>query len=623
MSHAQSQQKPSDGVRKALPFVTDLAIMATALFAAYTLRYNFNWARIHHEYAYILVQFALLATIQIITLTAFGCYRLIWRFTSVDDVPRFVYALLIPSVLLVPVMVALPSDSLVRLPISVVILNGVFVLGGLLLIRSFWRIVSGGASAGGGRGPLRRVLLVGAGTTGNQVLREMQQHQSQRVRVVGFVDDAPAKQRALLQGVRVLGRIAQLPELVIRNKVDEVIVTMVQVPREVIERVTACCEQCGVPVRIVPGYYEIITGHVTVNRLREVDITDLLGREEGVLDDPKALAFFSAKRVLITGAGGTIGSELARQVSRMGPAQLILIERSENALYELERDLRAGLRDVPIFPLLGDIGDDARMQAIFAAHKPQIILHAAAHKHVPLMEANPCEALKNNVLATRRLGLLAIRHHVQSFLLISTDKAVRPVSVMGATKRLAEHVVQALNTSGATRFCAVRFGNVLGSSGSVVPLFREQIKAGGPVTVTHPDMERYFMTTREAVRLVLHASALAAGGEIFVLDMGTRVKIRDLAEMMIRLSGLRPHEDIAITFTGIRPGEKLREDIDVSDASAIKTDHARVFVGKVPQRAAAEIDRMCTELEHVPNRCNASDDDVRSALLSWVAALDQ
>ena len=606
----------------AAPFAADLSIMAVALFAAYALRYNFDWPRIHVEAARIGLHFAMLASLQIAALAAFGCYRLIWRFIGVDDVPRFVYAVGLVALVLIPVMAPLPAGVSIRMPVGVVILNGVFVLGGLLLFRSFWRIASGADGAGRGRGPLRRVLLVGAGATGNQVLREMLQHQSRRIRVIGFVDDAPAKQRALLQGVRVLGTVDRLDELVIRHAVDEVIVTMVRAPRELIERVTACCERCGVPVRIVPDYYEVITGSVTVNRLREMDITDLLGRAEGVLDDPAARAFFSGKRVLVTGAGGTIGAELARQVTRMGPAHVVLIERAENALYEIERDMRSGTRDIPITTILADAGDTARMDAVLACHRPHIILHAAAHKHVPLMEANPGEAVRNNVLATRRLGLLASQHQVQSFLLISTDKAVHPVSVMGGSKRLAEHVIQALNGASATRFCAVRFGNVLGSSGSVVPLFREQIKAGGPVTVTHPDMARYFMTPREAVRLVLHATARTAGGEIFVLDMGAPVKIRDLAEMMIRLSGLRPHEDIAITYTGIRPGEKVHEELDISDTTADKTDHARVFVGKGPRRPAFEIERMCADLEQVASGL-ADDDAIRTAILKWVATLDQ
>lgn len=596
--------------------------MAVALFAAYALRYNFNWARIHAEANPILLQGVLLATLYTAALAAFGCYRLIWRFITVDDVPRFVYAIALPTFGLIPLIALLPAKVRARVPLSVLILNAVFILGGILLTRAFWRIVGNGGLSHAASGPVRRVLLVGAGSTGNQVLREMLQHQHHRIRVVGFVDDAPHKQRALLQGVRVLGPVSRLAEIMQRYKVNEVIVTVIRAPRELIQQVTACCERCDVPVRIVPEYYKIITGSVTVNRLREIDITDLLGREEGVLDDPAVLTFFGGKRVLVTGGGGTIGSELVRQVARMGPAQLVLIERSENALYEIERDLRAHQTDVSILPLLADIGDTARMETILTTCQPHIILHAAAHKHVPLMQNNPCEAIKNNVLATRRLGHLAIRHKVDNFLLISTDKAIRPISVMGATKRLAEHVIQELNAMGPTRFCAVRFGNVLGSSGSVVPLFREQIKAGGPVTVTHPDMTRYFMTTREAVRLVLHAAVLAAGGEIFVLDMGKPIKIIELAEMMIRLSGLRPHEDIAITYSGIRPGEKLYEELDVSERSAIKTKHARVFVGNVPQRAAAEIDRMCTDLERLATSGGIDDNTTRIAILEWVRKLD-
>ena len=348
----------------------------------------------------------------------------------------------------------------------------------------------------------------------------------------------------------------------------------------------------------------------------------MLGRAEGVLDDPAVISFFTRKRVLITGGGGTIGSELARQVARMAPTELILVERSENALYEIDRNLRSNHTTAKATPILADIADAHTIDAILTIHKPQIILHAAAHKHVPLMERNPIEAIKNNLLATYDLGLLAIKHKVSNFLLISTDKAVNPVSVMGATKRLAEHVSQHLNSLGDSKFCAVRFGNVLGSSGSVVPLFTEQIKNGGPVTVTHPEMTRYFMTTREAVRLVLHSAAMAAGGEVFVLDMGKPVKITELAEMMIRLSGLRPHEDIAITYSGIRPGEKLIEELDISDDSVLKTANARVFIGKTPPRPTIQVETMCRNLRELTDNHTTHATTAQTALFQWVEKLN-
>ncbi len=567
----------------------DTAVMATAYLTAFLLRFDFHepwwgWRQVAFSFLTVWV-------VQCVALALFGCHKLIWRYVSAGDVPRFVGAIAVSTTTLIVLRVLLPTHLDLRPPYSITFFNSILLCGGLLGVRLLWRFVVDGNSrwedVTKGRG--RRVLLVGAGSTGNLVARELKRKRESRQEVVGFLDDDPTKQRARMQGYPVLGRIETLPLVVRKQAVDEVIVSMVKVPREVIRRVVRLCEQAHVPVRIVPGYHELIDGSVTTSKIRNVDVADLLGREEMKPDSQAVVELLGQKRVLVTGAGGTIGSELVRQILRTGPELLVMLERSENALYEIEREIRKLGTEIPVVAILADIGERQRMKDVFEMYRPQIVVHAAAFKHVPMMEHNPDEAIKNNVLATRTLGEAAVEHGVERFVFISTDKAVNPVSVMGITKRFAEIALQDLNRLNKTRFSAVRFGNVLNSSGSVVPLFREQILKGSAVTVTHPEMKRYFMTIFEAVSLVLQAAALAKGGEIFVLDMGESIKIVELAEEMIALSGLRPYEDVPIMFTGIRPGEKLFEELDVSERSAYKTGHGRIFVSKIRELETLEV----------------------------------
>lgn len=562
-------------------FLVDSAVMAAAYLTAFLLRFDFNepwWG-----WRLVAVSFVTVWAVQGLALVLFGCNRLLWRYVSVGDVPRFIGAVTASTAVLLLLRVLLPEHHGVRPPYSITFFNSFLVTGGLLGVRLLWRFMADGEFGWEAvkRGRVRRVLLVGAGSAGNLVARELRRQGGRRLEVVGFLDDDPAKRHAKIQGHAVLGRIDELPEAVRQHAVEEVIVSMARVPRDVIRRVVRLCERAHVPARIVPGYYELIEGSLTASKIRNVDVADLLGREESSPDGREVVELLSRKRVLVTGAGGTIGSELVRQILRAGPEQLVMVERSENALYEIEREVRKTGSETPVAAILADIGDRARLAAILAHYRPHVVVHAAAHKHVPLMEQNPVEAVRNNVLATRLLGELAVESGVERFVFISTDKAVRPLSVMGITKRLGEIALQDLNRLGRTHFAAVRFGNVLDSSGSVVPLFREQIRKGEAVTVTHPEMKRYFMTISEAVSLVLQAAALAKGGEIFLLDMGEPVKIVELAEEMISLSGLRPYQDIPIAFTGIRPGEKLFEELDVSERSVYKTGHARIFISKI------------------------------------------
>ncbi|HYE73151.1 MAG TPA: nucleoside-diphosphate sugar epimerase/dehydratase, partial [Blastocatellia bacterium] len=446
------------------------------------------------------------------------------------------------------------------------------------------------------------VLLIGAGKAGMLAANEIERRGDVDLEIKGFVDDDPGKQkRSVIQDKRVLGTTQDLPRLVHELGIDHVVITIAQASRQDIRRIVETCEQIPIRVRIIPGLYEILQGRVEVSRIRDVRIEDLLGREPVKLDEKSLNHLLAGKTVMVTGAGGSIGSELARQVVRFNPAYVLLVERAENALFNIDRELRELNTNQKIEPLIADIGDEARMRAIFNRYRPQVVLHAAAHKHVPLMEFNPAEAVKNNVLATRLLGEMAGEFDAEVFVLISTDKAVCPTSIMGATKRVAELIIQDLNLRMKTTYAAVRFGNVIGSAGSVIPIFREQIRKGGPVTITDRRMKRYFMTIPEAVQLVLQAGAIGKaagkGGEVFILQMGEPMSILDLAEATITLSGFKPHEEIKIVETGIRPGEKLYEELLMTEEMVAETQHPKIFINKITGRSTEDISLAIQRLE--------------------------
>lgn len=442
----------------------------------------------------------------------------------------------------------------------------------------------------------KRVLIVGAGDAGATIAREIGFYNSGGRNVIGFIDDDPNKIGKKMFGAKVLGDRFDIKSVVVKNNIDEIIVAMPSVKGYDLRPILEICRRTQCKMKILPGIYEIIEGNASVKQLRDVEIEDLLGRDPVKLDTEAVSSYLKDKIVLITGGGGSIGSEIARQVSNMQPQKLLLLGKGENSIYEIHQELSNTCPELKVVPIIADVRDRERISSIMEHFKPQVVFHAAAHKHVPLMEWQPIEAVKNNVLGTKIVAEEADGHNVEAFVMISTDKAVNPTSVMGCTKRVAEMFVQSMNAVSKTRFVAVRFGNVLGSRGSVIPLFKKQIAKGGPVTVTHPDMKRYFMTIPEASQLVLQAGAMAKGGEVFVLDMGKPVKISDLANDLIVLSGLVPGQDIKIKYTGLRPGEKLFEELLSAEDGTDTTLHEKIFTARIKEISKMQMDKYIEEL---------------------------
>jgi FlaA1/EpsC-like NDP-sugar epimerase len=558
----------------------DILVAALAWLGAYWLRFNLV---VPPEYqAAALSTLVWVVPLQAVVFWRFGLYRGIWRFASLPDLKRIVMAVGIAA-LLIPLVLILFRVSAV-VPRSVLILDPlllVIVMGGSRLAYRAWKEHRLASVLHPDSKP---VLVAGAGSAADFLLRELARNPS-GFHVVGLLDDSRVKQGRLVQGIPVLGALDEVALHARRMEVTDIVLALPSAAHEVRKRITQACADAGLNVLTIPSLEDLVAGRVSVASLRRIELDDLLGRDPVTLDDSGLHHLLADQVVMVTGAGGSIGSELCRQIARFAPAKLVLFEQSELALYAMEQELPRRFPDLKIEPVIGDVKNAVWVNRVMAEHRPAVVFHAAAYKHVPLMEkANAWEAVRNNVLGTQIVAAAAQANGVGKFVMISTDKAVNPTNVMGATKRLAEMACQAMQQRQAdqptgTRFVSVRFGNVLGSSGSVIPKFQQQIEAGGPVTVTHPEITRYFMSIPEAAQLVLQAGLMGEGGEIFVLDMGEPVKIAELARLMIRLSGADP-ERIRIEFTGLRPGEKLYEELLADDESTLPTPHPKLRVAK-------------------------------------------
>jgi len=516
-----------------------------------------------------------IVVIRLSTFYIFGLYNRLWRYASINELLAICSAVTVSSVIITAYMYSTGST----LPRSVQLLSWFFNIGFIGASRLVLRIVHYVRQKRATE--CAKVLIIGAGDAGAMIARELNHRYAATKRLMGFIDDDRYKNRQRMFGVQVLGSRQDIRRIVSEQNIDEIIIAMPSAGGSILREIIQECKQTKCALKILPGIYELIDGNVTVQQLRNVEVEDLLGRDAVKLDVQQIAGYLQGKRVLVTGAGGSIGSELCRQIAKMSPDSLILLGKGENSIYEINGELQGKYKNLNIETIIADVRDKERIQTIFAEVKPQVVFHAAAHKHVPLMESQPMEAVRNNIFGTKTVAEAADRFGVEAFVMISTDKAVNPTSVMGATKRVAELIIQNISKLSDTKFAVVRFGNVLGSRGSVIPLFKKQIAKGGPITITHPDMERYFMTIPEASQLVLQAGAIAKGGEVFVLDMGKPVKILDMACDLIELTGLVPYEDIKIEFSGLRPGEKLFEELLTAAEGIASTKHEKIFVANL------------------------------------------
>jgi FlaA1/EpsC-like NDP-sugar epimerase len=573
-------------VRRPLIMLAHIVAFAFSLMLSFlvvqNMQFRIEWLRLYP---------ALLLFFLIVKLPVFGFfkqYRGWWRYVGISDLLGIFGASLVSTFIIVVLWFLVGNIPAVRISLPLGLerpaegvciadmFATVFMLGGLrIIIRLYFEEFR---TAEAGR--LKRFLIVGAGNAGEALLREILRMPVTQYDVVGFIDDDNAKKSTHIHGIPVLGTVEQLPQICEERKIEEIAIAMPSASPQQLRRVIQVCEGTKIRFRTVPSITDIASGKLRVSQIRDVDINDLLGREAVKLDMDLIEAFAKNKTILVTGAGGSIGSEMCRQLCNFNPRLLVLVEQVENPLFYIERELLKKFAGVNIKAIICNITDKVRVEKVFEEYKPQIVIHAAAHKHVPLMELNAGEAVKNNILGTQIVADVADNHGVANFVMISTDKAVNPTSIMGSSKRIAEMYIQDLSRTSKTHFVTVRFGNVLGSDGSVVPIFKKQIAEGGPVTVTHSEMKRYFMTVPEASQLVLQAASMGKGGEIFVLDMGEPVKIVDLARELITLSGFRPGEDIEMIFTGPRPGEKLFEELSIEGEDMQRTRHPKISIWK-------------------------------------------
>ncbi len=574
-------------------FLKAVVVLSAFLFA-FSIRFDFvipkeYWPR-------IVSLLPPLLAIKLVVFWRIGLFKGWWRYVSMPDLVQIFKGNLIASLIFVGYAVFV--YRLEQIPRSVLVLDGIFcfmLMGGVRFATRAFRenylpMINGSGAK------KSRILVVGAGDAGQMIVREVRSNARLDLELVGFVDDDHLKQKGLFQGLKVLGTQVALADIVNAHKVDEIIIAIPSASGQQIRSIVERCRSVDVKFKILPGVGDLINGSVSVQQLRDVKLEDLLGRKPISLDQAQISNYLQDKRVLVTGAGGSIGSEICRQVARFQPEKLILFENAETPLFLIEKELADTYPDIHIVPIIGDIRNRSRVNVIFDEQMPQVVFHAAAYKHVPMMELNPAEAVNNNIQGTRLLADAADCFGVEKFVMVSTDKAVRPTNVMGTTKRVAELYVQSLNKTSKTNFVTTRFGNVLGSNGSVIPTFKAQIVKGGPVTVTHPDVTRFFMTIPEATQLVLQAGSMGSGGEIYLFDMGEPVRIQTLAEELIRLSGLQPHEDIEIVYTGLRPGEKLYEELLLDGEGVLSTPHNKICIA---QSVTPPHDELVKRMDHL------------------------
>jgi FlaA1/EpsC-like NDP-sugar epimerase len=614
----------------------DLVLLFLALYGSYFLRFEgvFDTSESSHAFMPYLEILPLMLAIKIPIFYLFGLYRGMWRYTSTQDLLNIIKA--VAASFIVGIVTLIYINRLAGFSRSVFILDAIltflFISGHRVGIRYYFHRINGDKHIQAllpARKPVARkkkLLLIGAGDAAEKVLRELRGNTDSPYLPVGLVDDRQEKFGLKIHGVPVLGDTAELDEHILRTGAEEVLIAIATARREEMNRFVEICRQAGIPFKVIPGLSEIIDGKVSIKKIRDISIKDLLGREEVVLDQSKIGDYLKDKTILVTGGGGSIGSELCRQIIRFAPAQLVIFDSSEENLHNMEMELLHERQFQEVASILGRVQDVRLLDKVFQRYRPQVVFHAAAYKHVPLIERNPWEAVYNNIFATQLLIEATIRHQAESFVLVSTDKAVRPTNVMGASKRLTELLMltyvrntwdgkfckqwQKVNHKADdpayqperphhnTRFMAVRFGNVLGSSGSVIPLFKRQIERGGPLTVTHPDITRYFMSVEEAAQLILQAGSMGGDGEIFILKMGEPIKIDQMAREMIKLAGREPDVDISIIYNGLRPGEKLYEELITVGEGIVSTDHKKIMVllekyGGIVQRERVFEDLLC------------------------------
>lgn len=561
--------------KRVILLLSDIAV----IILSYYLVMLFQYAS-HTEIIETFIKLPLVVFIYVVSLIIFKMYSCIWLNAGVFEFKQTVISTIISCIITTVVMMIIPNG------ISVLtnILAGILIAGMITALRMSLKVITRAfiytvSEKIDGK---YKVLIIGAGDCASAIMNEIRKEKSSEYNIVGIIDDNKSKINSYLNGVKILGDRDDISEIVERENIDVILFAIAKIDGEEKSKILDICSNTKAKVKVIPGYYQLLEEGISFNKMRDVDLKDLIGREEVKLDKQGIEEYIKDKVVLVTGGGGSIGSELCRQIAKFNPKLLLILDIYENNVYDIQNELSYNEPKLNKKVIIASVRDKYRLNQIISAYRPSIIFHAAAHKHVPLMEDNPGEAIKNNVLGTLNMAELASQYKVEKFVLISTDKAVNPTNVMGASKRLCEMIVQAVNNErgNKTDFVAVRFGNVLGSNGSVIPLFKRQIKSGGPVTLTHKDITRYFMLIPEAAQLVLQAGAYAKGGEIFVLDMGKAVKIYDLAENLIRLSGYKPNEDIKIKITGLRPGEKLYEELLMNNDELRKTAHNKIFIDK-------------------------------------------